>query len=59
MLYFFLASTALLAYVIVGYPLLLQLIVRLRGARPFRRSADAGESRVIPARTKPTTAEDR
>jgi len=38
MLYFFLASTALLAYVIVGYPLLLQLIVRLRGARPIRRS---------------------
>src|SRR5436189_643652 len=38
MLYFFLASTALLAYVIVGYPLLLQLIVWLRGARPIRRS---------------------
>ena len=38
MLYFFLASTALLAYVIVGYPLLLQVIVRLRGARPIRRS---------------------
>jgi len=37
MLYFFLACAALLAYVIVGYRLVLQLIVRLRGARPIRR----------------------
>ena len=32
-----LVSLAVLAYVLVGYPILLRMIVRLRGARPVRR----------------------
>jgi len=38
MQYLFIGSAVLLAYVIVGYPLLLQLIVRVRGERPIRRA---------------------
>jgi cellulose synthase/poly-beta-1,6-N-acetylglucosamine synthase-like glycosyltransferase len=38
MFYLFLGSAAVLAYVLVGYPVLLQLLVKLRGARPIRRA---------------------
>ena len=38
MVYLLLGSVAALAYVLVGYPVLLQLIVKLRGARPIRRA---------------------
>jgi cellulose synthase/poly-beta-1,6-N-acetylglucosamine synthase-like glycosyltransferase len=37
-LYLFLGSAVALAYVLVGYPLLLRLIVRLRGPRPIARA---------------------